>query len=156
MLSKDVDISPVIIIDNYKFDVIHQFTQLKSTISTNLFLNAEISKHIDIAAIILDRFKMANYNDCIISTWLYGSEAKTTYICQTRAKAEQLPHALTSPHPWHQVERQSTQHPSLAQTGSSPYTELRQCRLCWFGHICQMEDGHIPNDILYSELASGK
>ena len=36
------------------------------------------------------------------------------------------------------------------------YTLLRQHRLCWLGHVCHMEDGQIPKDILYGELASGQ
>ena len=36
------------------------------------------------------------------------------------------------------------------------YTLLRQCMLCWFGHVSCMEDGQIPKVILYSEFASGK
>ncbi|MCV6610655.1 MAG: hypothetical protein OIF55_07805, partial [Amphritea sp.] len=36
------------------------------------------------------------------------------------------------------------------------YTLLRQQRLSWLGHVRRMEDGRIPKDILYGELASGK
>lgn len=36
------------------------------------------------------------------------------------------------------------------------YTFLRQRRLRWHGHVRRMEDGRMPKDILYSELASGK
>ena len=36
------------------------------------------------------------------------------------------------------------------------FTLLRQRRLRWLGHINRMEGGHIPKDILYGELASGK
>ena len=36
------------------------------------------------------------------------------------------------------------------------YTLLRQCRMCWIGHVRHMEDGRIPKDILYGELAVGK
>ena len=36
------------------------------------------------------------------------------------------------------------------------YTLLRQRRLRWLGHVRRMEDGRIPKDILYGELASGK
>ena len=35
-------------------------------------------------------------------------------------------------------------------------TLLRQRRLRWLGHVRRMEDGRIPKDILYSELAKGK
>ena len=36
------------------------------------------------------------------------------------------------------------------------YTLLRQCRLCWLGHVHQLKDGCIPKDILYGGLTSGK
>ena len=38
----------------------------------------------------------------------------------------------------------------------SMFTLLRQRRLLWLGHIYRMEDGRIPKDILYGELASGR
>ena len=36
------------------------------------------------------------------------------------------------------------------------YTLLRQSRLRWLGHVRRMEDGQIPKDILYGELATGQ
>ena len=36
------------------------------------------------------------------------------------------------------------------------YTLLRQRRLRWLGHVRRMEDGCIPKDILYGELALGR
>ena len=36
------------------------------------------------------------------------------------------------------------------------YTLLRQRRLRWLGHVRRMEDGRIPKDILYGELALGR
>ena len=38
----------------------------------------------------------------------------------------------------------------------SMYTLLKQCCLCWLGHISCMQDSHILKDLLYVELASGK
>ena len=32
---------------------------------------------------------------------------------------------------------------------------LSQRCFCWLGHVCQMEDGHIPKDLLYWELSGG-
>ncbi len=32
---------------------------------------------------------------------------------------------------------------------------LSQRCLCWIGHVCRMQDGRIPKDIMYGELASG-
>ena len=44
----------------------------------------------------------------------------------------------------------------LARAGlPTMFTLLRQCRLCWLGHVHGMEGGRIPKDILYGELASG-
>ena len=34
--------------------------------------------------------------------------------------------------------------------------EMPRIRLRWLGHMCGMEDGRIPKDILYCQLASGK
>ena len=37
----------------------------------------------------------------------------------------------------------------------SLYTPLRQTRLRWLGHVVRMDDGRIPKDLLYGELAQG-
>ena len=38
----------------------------------------------------------------------------------------------------------------------SMFAILAQRRLRWLGHVCRMEDGRIPKDILYGELTTGK
>ena len=38
----------------------------------------------------------------------------------------------------------------------SLYTLLKQGRMRWLGHVTRMEDGRIPKDLLYGELATGK
>ena len=37
----------------------------------------------------------------------------------------------------------------------SMFTLLHQCHLHWLGHVHRMEDGCIPKDLLYGELAIG-
>merc|ERR1711893_380912 len=37
----------------------------------------------------------------------------------------------------------------------SIYSLLSQRRLRWLGHVVRMQDGRIPKDILYGELATG-
>ena len=53
VLGQDVDTSPVITIDNYELDVVHQFTDLGSTVSNNLSLDTEINQRIGKAATML-------------------------------------------------------------------------------------------------------
>ena len=36
------------------------------------------------------------------------------------------------------------------------YTLIIQSRLLWLGHVRRMEDGRIPKDIIYSDLAMGR
>ncbi len=44
----------------------------------------------------------------------------------------------------------------LSQIGMpSMFAILTQRHLRWLGHVCRMEDGRIPKDILYGKLASG-
>ena len=99
---------------------------------------------------------MAVYNACIISTLLYGSETWTTYARQEKR--------LNSFHmrclrrilgiSW-QDKIPNTE--VLAKAGlPSMFTLLRQRRLRWLGHVRRMEDGRIPKDILYGQLAAGK
>lgn len=38
----------------------------------------------------------------------------------------------------------------------SMFTLLRQCRLCWLGHVHRVHDGSIPKDTLCGELVFGK
>ena len=87
---------------------------------------------------------MAVYNACIISTLLYGSEVWTTYSKQERK--------LNSFHV--RCLRRNAQ--VLERAGlTTMFTLLRKRRLRWLGHVRRMEDGRIPKDILYGELASG-
>ena len=45
----------------------------------------------------------------------------------------------------------------MLETGGVPnlHTLLKQRRMHWLGHVVRMEDGRIPKDLLYGELAQG-
>lgn len=55
VVGQDVDIPPVITIDNCKLELVNQFTYLGSTISDDLSLDAEIKKRMGKAATTLGR-----------------------------------------------------------------------------------------------------
>ena len=170
VMAQGTDVQPEITIEDYVLENVDQFTYLGSTICSNLSLDSEIDKRIGKAATTLARLtsrvwenpklttrtKMAVYNACIISTLLYGSESWTTYTRQEKR--------LNSFHmrclrrilgiTW---QDKITNTEVLAKAGlPSMFTLLRQRRLRWLGHVRRMEDGRIPKDILYGQLASGK
>ena len=170
VLRQDTMELPAITIDDYELDVVEQFTYLGSTITDNLSLDTEIDKRIGKAATTLARLtsrvwtnpklavktKMVVYNACVVSTLMYGSEKWTTYNRQEKR--------LNSFHlrsirrvlgiSW-QDRVSNTEVLSLANLPNM-FTLLRQRRLRWLGHVYCMEDGRIPKDILYGELASGR
>ena len=170
VLGQDTPASPVITIDDYELDVVHEFTYLGSTITDNLSLDAEIDKRIGRASTTLARLtkrvwsnpeltvrtKMAVYNACVLSTLLYGSESWTTYARQEKRlntfHLRSLRRILNIT--W---QEKVTNTEVLSRSGlPSMFTLLRQRRLRWLGHVHRMEDGRIPKDILYGELAAGK
>ena len=167
VLGQDTEAPLVITID---LDAVCQFTYLGSTITDNLSLDAEINKRIGKAVSTLARLtpcvctspklsiktNMAVYNACVISTLLYGSETWTTYAGQERR--------LNTFH-MRSIRRilgiswqvKVTNADVLSRAGlPTMYTLLRQRRLRWLGHVRRMEDGRIPKDILYGELAFGR
>ena len=87
VMGQDTEDTPVIAIDDYELDVVHQFTYLGSTISDNLSLETEIDRRIGKAATTLSRLtkrvwenkkltvktKMALYNACVVSTLLQAA-----------------------------------------------------------------------------------
>ena len=170
VLSQDVDTPPAIYIDDHQLEVVHQFTYLGSTISDNLSLDAEINKRIGKAATTLGRLttrvwenqklttstKVAVYNACIASTLLYGSETWTTYSKQERKLSSFHLRCLRRILGIRWSDK-ITNAQVLERAGlPTMFTLLRQRRLRWLGHVRRMEDGRIPKDILYGELASGK
>ena len=170
VLGQDILAPPVITINDYELEVIHQFMYLGSTITDNLSLDPEIDKRSGKAGTTLTcltsrvwtnpkltmKMKMAVYNACILNTLLYGSETWTMYAHQEKRLNT---FHLRSQRCILSISRQDkvTNTDILSCAGlPTMYTLLRQCQLHWLGHVHCMEDGQIPKDILYSELTSGQ
>ena len=151
-------------------DAVCQFTYLGSTIIDNLSLDAEFDKKIGKAASTLARLTdrvwtipklsvkttMAVYNACVTSTLLYGSDTWTTYAGQERRLNT---FHLRSIRCVLEISWQDklTNADVLSRAGlPTMYTLFRQGRLRWLCHVRRMEDGRIPKDILYGELALGR
>lgn len=86
----------------------------------------------------------------------YFQERDMDNICQ---EGEETEHFSLEVYPRHIVEGQSAQHWTEVLFHASlttMFTLLRQHRLRWLGHVCHMEDGWIPKDIIYRELSNGK
>ena len=98
---------------------------------------------------------MKVYQPCVLSILLYGSEAWTLYTRQERRLNAFHTHCLRQLLGITWQER-ITNASILSQAGMpSMFAILTQRRLRGLGHVCRMEDGRIPKDILYSELATG-
>ena len=78
------------------------------------------------------------------------------HICQTGEKTQFLPPEKHPLYPWHILARVSNTEVLSRTNLLSMFTLLRQHRLRWLRHVYHMEDGSIPKDILYGELASGR
>ncbi len=169
VMGQDVSSTPCISIGDHTLEVVEDFTYLGSTISSNLSLDNELNTRIGKASIAMARLtkrvwnnsmlttntKMKVYQASVLSTLLYGSETWTMYTWQERR--------LNSFHlrclrrilgiTW-QDRVPNTEVLAQAKTFSM-HALLSQRRLRWLGHVCRMQDGRIPKDIMYGELASG-
>ena len=81
------------------------------------------------------------YNTCVVSTLMYAGETRTTY-----ARQENRLNSIHLRNIRHVLARLIVEHREL--------TLIRQCRLCWLGHVYRMKDGQVQKHILYGELAS--
>ena len=169
VMAQGTDSPPSIHIGDYPLNLVSQFKYLGSTISSNLSLEPEISARIAKAAGVMsklqkrvwsnnnltDNTKVQVYRACVLSTLLYSSEAWTTYAAQERR--------LNSFHlrclrrilgiRW-QDRIPNTEVLERARLPSI-FALLTQRRLRWLGHVRRMDDGRIPKDLLYGELAGG-
>ena len=169
IMGQDVSDAPQITIGDHSLEVVNNFTYLGSCISSNLSLDSELNVRIGKAATTMTRLakrvwdnslltintKVKVYQACVLSTLLYGSETWTLYSRQERRLhvfhmrcLRRLLGITWQDHIANLVVLSRAGLPSM-------YAMLTQRRLRWLGHVCRMEDGRIPKDILYGELATG-
>ena len=170
VMGQDVDEPPSVSITDYELEAVHEFVYLGSTIADNLSLETELNRRIGKAATTLSRLtkrvwtnskltehtKAEVYMACVVSTLLYGSEAWTLRSRQEKRLSTFHMRCLRRilDISWRDHVPNST---VLERAGvPSMYFLLKQRRLRWLGHVTRMEDGRIPKDLLYGELASGK
>ena len=169
IMGQDVSSIPCISIGDHTLEVVEDFTYLGSTISSNLSLDTELNTRIGKAATAMARLtkrvwsntmltintKMRVYQACVLSTLLYGSESWTLYTRQEgRLNAFHLRNlrkilGIT----WQ--DRVPNKDVLARAKIPSMFALLSQRRLRWLGHVVRMQDGRIPKDILYGELATG-
>ena len=111
------------------------------------------SKHFTDSALVWDIPALVRIA-CVLSTLLYGSEAWTLYSHQgCRLNAFHL-HCLRRllGITW---QDRVTNKDVLDQAGiSSMFAMLTQRQLRCLGHVCRMDDGRFPKDVLHGELAT--
>ena len=170
VMGQNVDSEPEIFVDNQKLVVTDNFTYLGSTMTDNLSLNKEIDRRIGRACGTFSQLKkrvwenrkltvktkISVYRACVLSTLLYGSEAWAAYAVQEkRLNTFHLRHLrLILGIEWHH--RVTNNEVLRLADMDSIFCLLKQRRLRWLGHVRRMDDGRIPKDLLYGELAVGK
>jgi len=169
IMGQDASNVPCIKIGDYTLEVVDDFTYLGSTISGNLSIDTELSKRIAKASatmarltkrvwenkLLTEKTKTRVYQACVLSTLLYGSETWTTLMrherrlntFHMRCLKRLLEIKWQDRIPYSDI---------LERAGiPSMYAILAQRRLRWLGHVRRMEDGRLPKDVLYGQLATG-
>ena len=170
IMGQAIPMPPPIRINEQELEVVNQFQYLGSTTTDSLSLDTEISKRIGKAATILAKLtkqvwdnkqltiitKVKVYQTCVISTLLYGSESWATYTHQERKLQTFYMRCLRRILCITRQDKVTNTKVLTKADIPSMYTLLRQRRLHWIGHVHKMDNGCIPKDLLYSELATGK
>ena len=173
IMTQGTDASSSLFIKDYGLETVNSFIYLGSTLTSTTSLDTEIGKRIGHAATNMSKLsqrvwenqklttptKIAVYRACIISTLLYGSESWTTYASAQEKRLNVfhlrcLRRILSISWQGH-----ITNSAVLERAGTPSvyaYALLRQRRLRWIGHVHRMDEGRIPKQLLYGELAQGK
>ena len=145
------------------------FTYLGSTVSSSVNLDSELNSRIGKAAgtmaklnsrvwnnsKLTENTKLRVYQDCVLSSFFYGSETWTIY--RRQEKRRNSFHLRCIRHILHiHWQNRITNSEVLERAGiPSIFAILGKKRLTWLGHLQRMNPGHTPKDLLYGELAEG-
>ncbi|XP_062849141.1 uncharacterized protein LOC134311436 [Trichomycterus rosablanca] len=169
-MGQGVDLPPNICISEHELEVVRDFVYLGSTISDSLSLDSELNKHIGKASTTMSRLakrvwnnrkltehtKVQVYRACVVSTLLYGSE---TWTLQARQEQKlNTFHMRCLRRIFNITWQDRVPNTTVLERAGTPsmFTLLKQRRLRWLGHVVRMDEGRIPRDLLYGELAEGK
>ena len=99
--------------------------------------------------------KIRVYQACVLSTLLYSIETCSLYASQERRLNSFHLRCLRRIMGIKWEDRISNSDVLNRAKLSSIHGLLSQRRLRWLGHVYRMDDGRLPKDILYGELATG-
>ena len=169
-MAQGVKNPPVIKLNNTPLEVVSKFCYLGSTTTEGSTLDDEINTRIGKAATTFGRLtkrawrnpklttktKMSIYQTCILSTLLYGSETWTSYSYQEKKLNSFHLRCLRRLFEISWMDKVSNE--EVLQRASLPTVSalIKQRRLRWLGHVRRMDDGRIPKDLLYGEIAEAK
>ena len=170
VMAQDVDSPLNITILGHELDVVIDFVYLGPTISDTLSLDSELNKRIGRAATTISSLtkrvwtskKLTKnttiqvYRACVLSTLLYGSKSWSLHARQER-KLNTF-HVRCLRRVLNITWQDKVPNNAVLERAEIPsmYTLLKQGSLRWLGHVVRMDDGRIPKDLLYGELAQGK
>ena len=168
--TQDVNTPAHITIDGVTMESVDTFTYLGSTVSNTVSLDPELDRRLGKANSVMARLskrvwenkaltlntKIRVYHACVLSTLLYSSECWTTYMRQERRLNTFHMRCLKRILGIKWQDRITHQEILMKAKTQSMHSLLSQRRLRWVGHICRMDDGRLPKDVLYGELSEGK
>ena len=116
---------------------------------------ARLSKRVWENSKLTTKTKTLVYQACVLSTLLYGSESWTLYSRQERRLNTFHMRCLRRILEISWKDRIPNKEVLARAETTNIFAMLTKRRLRWLGHVTRMDDGRIPKDILYGELATG-
>ena len=161
---------PNITVNGTRLEVVDSFVYLRSTISKEATLDAEIRQRIEKASSAFGRLegrvwsdrditintKLVVYEACVLTVLLYASETWTAYRHQIKLLERFHQNCLRRilGIKWDSL----TPDTDVLQRANTSSIEKRiiNNQMRWAGHMVRLEDSRLPKQMFYGELTSGK